>query len=408
MKSLILLCGLLVAGAVPASAQVNTLVEDNPREEARLKLGPLYATPRIQLSELGWDTNVFNESGGRETDFTFTLSPGADVWVPFARRALLKTTVASDLVWYHEFEGERSIDPSLTTRGEVYLRRFTPFVEHSVLTSRQRPSLEIDLRSRRVENELTLGVDMRLTPTFSVEVHGKKSSVEFDGDAFFLGSKLEETLNRDSNGIGVAGRYRRTVLTTFVVRTERFEERFPLSPERGSDNVRVMGGVEFHPRALVSGSAFVGARHLNPVDEALLPEFTGLVSQISLSYTLLGSTTFSLSHARDLNYSFEPLQPYYVATSVGASVRRAIGARFDVVVSAGRHTYTYRDLLAQPMPAAARRIDTIWNYGGSFGYRFGRDGRIGLGATYWRRDSTTIATREYDGLRIGTSATYGF
>jgi hypothetical protein len=249
---------------------------------------------------------------------------------------------------------------------------------------------------------------MRLTPKFSIQVHGTKSKTEFDGDAVFLGTSLEESLNHDSTGFGTVARYKPTVLTTFALRAERFEDRFPLSPERGSDNVRVMPGVEFQPRALINGSAYVGVRNLKPVDEALLPEFSGLVSDLGLSYTLLGSTTIAVSHTRDIRYSFEPLQPYYVATGAGVRVRRALGPRFDVIVSADRHTYSYRDLLVQTVAPVDERVDTIWNYGGSFGYRFGREGRVGLGVTYWRRDSTTRTSREYDGLRIGTTATYGF
>src|SRR5690606_37766402 len=125
-------------------------------------------------------------------------------------------------------------------------------------------------------------------------------------------------------------------------------------------------------------------------------------------YTILGGTTLGVSHTRDIRYSFEPTQPYYVDTGVGANVRRALGPSFDVIVSANRHTLTYRDLRLQTLAPGTERVDTVWNYGGNFGYRFGRDGRIGFGVTYWTRDSTTRPGREYDGLRIGTTASYGF
>jgi hypothetical protein len=132
-----------------------------------------------------------------------------------------------------------------------------------------------------------------------------------------------------------------------------------------------------------------------------------------LSYTLLGATTFGVSYNRDVNYSFEPLEPYYVSNGVGASIRRALGSRFDVLVSADRYLYDYRALRVATASAdtfAPRqpRHDVTWNYGGSVGYRLGRTGRIGFGASYYDRTSTTNVYRNYTGLRIGTTISYGF
>ncbi len=160
------------------------------------------------------------------------------------------------------------------------------------------------------------------------------------------------------------------------MRGERFTDEFPFSPERDADSIRVMPGFEFKPRALLNGSAFVGFRTFTPKDPTAFPEFTGLVANLGLSYTLLGATTFGVSYARDVNYSFEPLQPYFLSDSVGASVRHALGRRFDVQVSTGRAVYAYRDLrggapVAGAPPPLDDREDTTWNYAASLGYRPG-------------------------------------
>jgi hypothetical protein len=169
-----------------------------------------------------------------------------------------------------------------------------------------------------------------------------------------------------------------------------------------------MPGVEFKPRALISGSAYVGYRRFTPEAAGALPEFSGLVAQLGLSYTLLGSTTFGVSYSRDLTYSYEELQPFFVNNSVGASVRRALGRRFDVLVSADRHQYVYEDLLTPLSSApAAKRQDVTWNYTGSIGYRIGQ-GRVGFGVSYWERSSALKTFRDYDNLRFGTTVTYGF
>jgi hypothetical protein len=54
------------------------------------------------------------------------------------------------------------------------------------------------------------------------------------------------------------------------------------------------------------------------------------------------------------------------------------------------------------------RVDTTDNYGANLGYRMKRNTRLGFGASYYTRDSTRDTFRQYDGLRIGTTMTYGF
>jgi hypothetical protein len=411
----VFLAFLLSLNSVWASAQTPlSPPTDEARRNARAHVGPFYVTPALQLKELGVDTNVFNEAGEQKSDFMFNLSPKADVWVALARRALITTSVAADLVWFRTYASERSIDPQASVRAEIYFHRLTLFAQDAYLNSRQRMNYEIDLRLRHMDNNLEAGAEYRVTPKFSFSVSGRRAVTRFDADATFLGTSLRETLNRDSTGVNAAIRHKLTPLTTLAVRGERFTDEFPFSPRRDTDTIRVMPGVEFKPRALVSGSAFVGLRKFTPKDAAAIPEFTGLVANLGLSYTLLGATTFGVSYVRDVNYSVETLQPYFVSNAAGASLRQALGRKFDVLASADRAVYSYRDLRVGPLLTGAQqppldaREDTTWIYAASLGYRPGRQTRVGFGGSYYNRESTTRSFRDYDGLRFGTSVTYGF
>src|SRR5262245_57133478 len=133
-----LLCLLVVL--LPSAALAQDQTQDTPssaigdvRRDARIHLGPLYATPAVKLKELGVDTNVFNTAFDEKSDFTFTLAPKADLWVPFAHRALVKSTVETDLVWYAKYGSERSVNPQFVVRGEGYLNRITLFAENGYL-----------------------------------------------------------------------------------------------------------------------------------------------------------------------------------------------------------------------------------------------------------------------------------
>jgi len=404
-------CALAMALLVPAAAVAqpswSSAIVD-VRQTARVHVGPFYATPALQLKELGVDNNVFNADGDQQSDFTFTVVPKADVWVPMARRALLQATAATDLVWYAQYRAERSVDPRLAFRGELYLHRITLFGESAYLNTRERPNHEIDLRSRHLENGLRAGAGLALTPKFSVELAGHQLTTRYDADAEFDGTSLQRTLNRETRGLEVTARYQLTPLTGMGVRYDKLRDTFTFLPARNSESYRVMPGVEFKPRALVNGSAYVGYRKFTPSEPGTLQEFSGLVAQLGLSYTLLGATRFGLSYRRDLTYSYEERQPFFVDNSVGASVRRAIGRRFDAILSADRHAYEYRDaLVGDQSVVGAPRIDVTWNYAASIGYRVGRDGRVGFGVSYWQRESTTKRFRDYDNLRIGSSLSFG-
>jgi Putative beta-barrel porin 2 len=393
----------------PPTAAGSTQSIDEVRKDYRLHGGPFYVNPALQLKELGVDSNVFNSAGQQASDFTFTITPEADIAVPMARRGLVKAELGTDLVYYAQYASQRSVDPQAVVRAEAYAQRLTLFVEESYLNTRQRPNYEIDVRSRHLQNDLSGGLAVRFSTKFSVEAARRHGETRFDGDASFQGQRLQDTLNRDSDGYAVTARYKHTALTTIGVRYDQVQDRFPLSPVRDTDSFRVMPGVEFKPKAVITGSAWVGYRSFTPKNP-LLPAQSGLVSQLALSYTLLGATTFGVTYDRDYQFAYEVANPYFVDNSVGVFIRRAVGGKFDIIVNAARHRYDYQALAVQTAEFAAvpPRVDTTDNYGVNLGYRLKHQTRVGFGVAYWTRDSNVVVSNAYDRLRIGTTVTYGF
>ena len=278
-----------------------------------MRFGPFYVTPVVALKNFGVDTNVFNSPQDPKSDFTATVGPDVEVFVPI-RRAVFSVSSLTDLVYFHTFASERSINEDLVVRGEIPIRRLTLFVENSYLNTRERPSFEIDVRSRRVENQFEVGASVALARKLSLQVSGRQSFVEFDADEFFQGSNLAEVLNRDSRTAAVSLSYRLTPLTNVLLTGEANETRFLLSPERDSDSVTVLPGVEFNPRGLISGAAHVGFRNFVGLDAAL-PNFRGPVATVDLTYRLLGSTVIGFTVDRNIDYSFDIDEPYYRAAS---------------------------------------------------------------------------------------------
>jgi hypothetical protein len=395
---------LVVACVCAGRAWAQTEIDD-VRKNSRVHFDDLYVTPTFQVKEFGLDTNVYNANGTTTPDFTATFSPGADLALPIARRALITSHVDSDFVYYAKYASQRSIDPNVTLQGKLFLHRITLFADSNYLNSRQPVNQEIDLRAQRTDKGASGGVDVRIFPKLDVSISAHTGSIRYAADQVFRGVDLEQSLADDLKTGMVAANYHLTPLTTLVLRTEVQEDRFLYSPQKSSDSYSIMPGVEFKPRALISGSAYIGFRQFNPL-EAVVPKFSGLVADLSLRYTLRSATAFTVTANRDVQVSYEESEPYYISTSVGLLVRRQLVGSFDMTFGIQRFNYAYQDLVG--VNPEVPRVDITYNYSTDVGYRLGRRSRVGVGVVYATRDSNQVEDVGYSRLRVGSTFNYGF
>ena len=183
----------------------------------------------------------------------------------------------------------------------------------------------------------------------------------------------------------------------------REQDRFEFSPLRDSDSNRVTGTLKFHAR--LAGTASFGYRDFQPLGPAV-PAYRGPTANVDMSVRPFGATRFGVQMTRDLEYSYEIAQPYYVLTGTILSVTQGLSGPFDIVGRYGIQELAYQGRLGSS-PDRPDRTDVIHLFGGGIGYRAGRDMRIGINVEQQRRTSD-LAHFGYDGLRYGTSVTYGF
>jgi hypothetical protein len=222
------------------------------------------------------------------------------------------------------------------------------------------------------------------------------------GQTKYGSAALAAVLNRDSGEGSISMRYEVTPLTTFVVTSALRHDRFETARQRDSDSLSVIPGFQFKPFALISGSAAVGFRKFTTRDAAV-PDYSGLVANVDISYVARDLTKFAFRIGRDVDYSFDPQQPFFVATTRSLSVTQALGYDWDAVGRAALDTLSYRGLNV----ATTGRSERVVTYGAGVGRRLGDSLRIGFDLDYSRRHSD-IAVRTYDGMRVGGSVTYGY
>ncbi len=388
-----------LGAAMPAA---HAQEEIDPYTATRFHVGPLGVTPSIALSNLGTDGNVFNEASDPKKDTTAAIGPAADI-VLRAGRSRLSGKASGQYLYFQEYDSQRSWNTNLEGTWRFPLVRITPFVLGSRANSKDRPGYEIDSRARRIDRKTGFGTDIRISSKTKLVLTGTRNWFKYDENQQFLGINLGDRLNRRSDSEQLQARFQLTPLTTFVVRADAVQDRFDVADIRNTDSYSVMPGFELRPQALISGEVFVGVRQFTTLSDAV-PDFSGVIASVKAKYTL-ASTRLALNIARDITYSYEALQPYYALTDVGGDITQRITRGWDVVVRGSRQRMAYENIVTETSLQA--RTDRSWMAGGGVGYRVGEILRLGFDANYFRRTVDLNETRNYEGLRLGASISYG-
>lgn len=390
-----------VLAAAPVYAQAPP---PEPDAEANVRFGPLSLKSTIALSNLGVDTNVFNEAEADqpESDFTMTFSPNTDVWLRMGR-TWVTGTVQIDWVYYNEFASERAANSAFRIGVDRTFNRVAVKGNARRLSTRDRPGYEIDARSQRFETQYDGEASVRVMSRTSVGATAFSRRTEFDEGAIFREANLSRELDRTTSGAGLVVRHTLTPLTSMALDVTRERERFVTSTFRDSDSTKAIGSVNFQPLALINGSASVGVRLFDPVPQDV-PAFNGVITAVNLSYSLLGMTRFGVQASRDIQYSFEFSQPYYLESGITGSVQQQVFGPFDVLGRIGTRGLAYTDRIGAAV-AVSNRTDRVNTVGIGAGYRMGTDKRFGFTLDRQHRTST-VPGRTFTGLRFGLSLTY--
>ena len=358
----------------------------------------------IALSNLGKESNVFNESDPdqRQSDFTMTLTPTTDLWLRLGR-TWVTGTIGLDWIYYKTFASERAANSTYRVGVLRDVRRLALKGDVTRLSTRARPGFEIDARSQRLELLAEGEATIRMFSKTRVGARAWQRDVEFDQAAVFRETNLAEELNRQNVGAVFVLRHDLTPLTTISLEVGRERDRFVSSPFRDSNSTRAIGSVSLHPFALISGNAAVGYRRFTPLTGDI-PPYKGATAAVNLFYSILSTTRLGIGVTRDVQPSFEISQPYYLETGVSSSIQQQVYGGFDVLARSSFRELAYRNRIGVGV-STTNRTDRVRSLGLGAGYRLGVDKRFGFTVDYEERTSGDDG-RQYEGLRYGMSITY--
>ena len=387
-----------LAGATAASAQQppqRDLVESMP-----IRVGPFGLSPTLTVTDIGVDSNIFNEAGAPERDFTMTIVPRLDTRVHVGR-ALLSLGNSTGFVYYQKHSDQRSINYAADGRADLDIGRLQAFVAGAFADTRERLNAEVDARAWRTVRKGEAGAQFAIAPRSAVSVSVRRSVLRFDPDEEFEGVSLSDTLNSRTDDLDGAFLFYMTPLTTLSLTTTVQRDRFDQSPARDADSVQIAPGVKFDPAAFVGGSLAIGYKRFDPADPAL-QSFSGLVAEGSLGCTIVDRAHLDLTVKRDVQYSFEVSEPYYLSTATRLTLTQHVAGPFDGQATGGVERLNYRGFGPN-----SGRTDRFSLVGAGFIYRIRENARAGINVEHAHRTSDR-PDREFRRTRVFGSLSYGF
>jgi hypothetical protein len=286
----------------------------------------------------------------------------------------------------------------------VPLNRITLTPVWSYVNTRDRPGFEIDTRAQRTETGYGVTMDYKLFTKTFIGFEGRSAKTNFAADTSYRGTDLQTELNRTDTIETVSLRHQVTPLTTLTFSAALEQDRFAFDSTRDTDSRAYSASFRFDPAALLKGSVSVGYRDFKPASPDV-PAYNGSTLGADLSYVLLGITKFGVSATRDVQYSYDINQPYYLQTGGGASIGQQLFGPLDVVARGGLRWLAYRNRVGAVV-VIPNRVDHETTYGAGIGYHLGRDTRLGVNVDHTRRDSA-VDLQNYQGWTYGMAVTYG-
>jgi len=362
--------------------------------------GPFGLQPSLSITNVGSDSNVFNVADDPQDDFTATIVPRIVARLR-AGRLTFSYGAASDIVYYRTFTDEGSVNGTIDPRVDANLGRLQPYVSAGWVSTKERLNAEIDVRAPRTQHSVAAGARLLMGSQTSVIVNARRSDLQFDEGSEFRGADLAHNLNSRTDSLESGVQMALTALTTLNLTTTVQRDRFDSEPSRNADSWRVTPSLQFDPTALIRGTVAIGYRHFDALDPQV-PDYSGVVAQVLAGYTLLERTKFDLDLTRDVQYSYEDLEPYYLTNGGRVTVTHRLVGPFEIQGTLGRQSLAYRNTIA----ANSTRTDTVDTYGAGVGYWLRPLLRVGFNWEQTRRLSA-ISDRRYDRRRLFASLAYG-
>lgn len=397
-------CGLpaaLLAVATAAGAQTAQSEAISPEPASRpITLGSLQVYPAISLRDVGLDSNIYNSSVRGREDFTYTVAPRVRAELPLGDARLVGTG-GLGFVFFHTSKDQESLNGAASGLFEVREGRIRPSLQGGFSRSRERRG-DIDVRALSLSTNGRAGVDVGVSGVTSLTTWVVREKTAYASGEQFLSQNLSDQLDRETTTFAAGARFDLTPLTSVVAAAALEQVRFTVNRTRDADSWKFVPTVSFAEGAILNGQAFAGVRDFRPLTNAM-PPFRGLVAGGDIRFSIASVTRFEVRGNRDLAYSYDELQPYYLDSGGQVTLYQRVVGPVDAIALAGRRVFRYQAATGVSVPG---RIETLTLWGGGIGVRVDDSMRFTFTVDRERRISTASALREFERIRAFAALEY--
>jgi len=230
-----------------------------------------------------------------------------------------------------------------------------------------------------------------------------REKATWDPNERYSGVSLAEQLNSTTDIAAGGARLRLTPFTSIVALAEVQRDRFESSPEKDADSLRIAPYVEFDNGAAVVGRARAGYRAFRPVHSSVAG-YDGPVASVTLGLRVLDRLRGRLDGGRDVRFSYDPFQPFYLETGLLFEIRYRVAGPFELIGMGERWQLRHQRIGGASFDGRRENTSLI---GGGIGIRVREQVELGFTVDRRERSSSDPLIRNYERQRVLVSVSYG-
>jgi hypothetical protein len=342
---------------IPAKEQI-----DNDLQRSRLRLGPVRLIPTIEISNAGYDNNVFGTSEKPISDWTFTVRGGFRFVVPFGSKVYLRANALPQYTWYDKLKERRSkggfVDASLL----AFFNRMTLFAAGSASEDFSLYSSELLTRVLTKTRDASGGLEVDITRSLIFFGRGEVQRVRYSPEGQPSGFDVQANDRTESVARGGL-RYRISPRWDASGAFEQTWSDFLRDGHlRDNQSRAYLLGVHYdRPQFYLNLSG--GYREGRSRGGSLFPEYSTGTGSFFASYYPLRWLEIQGYGRRRVAYSLTTTNPYYFENRIGGGVNVQILSRILVrgFADAGPNNYPLPQL---SNTGALKRRDQARIFGG--------------------------------------------
>jgi len=301
-------------------------------ESARWRLGVLRVNAAIELSDVGYDSDVYyGHIGDPVPDGIFSASVPVQILLPVAKRITLDIYDSPRYDFYLDTRNERGWNNTLRGYAHFALDKLYFQAGGELANNRRRFSQEADIHVREKYDSLSGLVLWQASRLTSYSLRYQRTAFDYGG-ASYGGTNLAEILNRREEFFSLAAYIQSNRRFRFFIDSQLQTYDFAAASSRfkNARSYALFGGFasvlrEATPNRVggITGSASLGYTYFD-VLEAGLVDGSGITGNVNIFFGFMKLTSARVFFMRGFEFSLFSDIAFFVQSVYGTGLRRLI------------------------------------------------------------------------------------